>query len=157
MRRLALLALVAAAPAPASLPISASLPPPVTGACISSPFGPRAAHPLRPATFHYGIDFPAAAGTPIHSVAAGTIVAIGRRGAEGLAIDVAHGGYVAVYAHLGMVAIPVVNGQRKVAAGTVLGRVGRTGLTTGPHVHFELHVDGKPVDPAPYVQAAACR
>ncbi len=155
MRALAILLLMCgtayADPAPNSLP------PPIPGGCTSSPFGPRAAHPLRPATFHYGIDFPAQAGTPIHSVAAGKIVAIGRRGAEGLAIDVQHDGFMTRYAHLGMVAIPIVNGQRAVDAGTVIGRVGRTGLTTGPHVHFELHVAGKPIDPAPFVQAVACK
>jgi len=137
-------------------PVANSLPPPIAGGCISSPFGPRAAHPLRPATFHYGIDFPAAAGTPIHAVAAGRIVAIGRRGAEGLAIDVQHDGFMTRYAHLGMVAIPIVDGLRTVASGTVLGRVGRTGLTTGPHVHFELHVAGAPIDPGPFVQAVPC-
>lgn len=125
--------------------------------CISSPFGPRQNAGPRASTFHRGIDLPAAAGTWVRAVAAGRVVAIRRRTARGLEIDVAlPDGRVIRYAHLGQVAPALAEGRREVAAGTALGRVGRTGITYGTHLHLEVLVDGVAVDPAPFFALNRC-
>lgn len=162
MRRasLALMALVLAGPARAQ-PAPASLPPPVTPACISSPFGPRNIAGPHAAKFHNGLDFPAPPGAWVTAVAPGEVIAIGRRSEYGLVIDVAHpdghgGHYVTRYAHLGTVSPKLEGGQRHVAAGDRLGRIGYTGITYGTHLHFELHVADRPVDPEPYFAVPRC-
>jgi murein DD-endopeptidase MepM/ murein hydrolase activator NlpD len=141
-------------------PALGSLPPPVTPACISSPFGPRRLVGPHAATFHNGIDFPAPAGAWVRAVADGEIVAVRRLGTSGLEIDLLHhdpgGTFVTRYAHLGTVSPEVEMGRRVFAEGERIGRVGRTGITYGTHVHFELHLDGKPVDPEPYFTVPRC-
>lgn len=137
------------------------LPAPVSPACVSSPFGPRRAVGPRAALFHNGIDFPAPVGAYVHAVAEGTVVAIRRLGAEGLEVDVltrqaAGGDMLARYAHLGTVTPALAGGTRPIAAGAALGRVGRTGVTYGTHVHFELRLDGALVDPEPYFAVRRC-
>jgi len=136
------------------------LPPPVTPACISSPFGQRRLVGPHAALFHNGIDFPAPVGATVHAVAAGQVVSIRRLGAEGLEVDVRHpgpdGGFLTRYAHLGTVSPALAEGQRSVAAGAPLGRVGRTGITYGTHVHFELHLHDKPIDPEPFFRVSRC-
>ncbi len=133
------------------------LSPPVTPACISSAFGPRIL-PNQPAagTYHYGIDLPAAQGAAVLAAAPGTVVRVQRGGPGGLEILVQHDGFVGVYSHLGMVAPAFAEGQHTVAAGEKLGVVGMTGVTSGPHLYFEMILDGKPVDPAPYLRVAQC-
>ena len=146
---------VAAAAEPALAP--ASLPAPVNPACISSPFGPRRLVGPRAATFHNGIDFPAPVGAYVHAVAAGEVVAIRRRGAEGLEVDIRHAaGFSTRYAHLGTVTPKLATGERHVAAGESLGRVGRTGVTYGTHVHFELRIGDTLTDPEPYFSVRRC-
>ncbi len=134
--------------------------PPVSPACISSPFGARRLVGPRAAIFHNGIDFPAPVGATVHAAAAGRVIGIRRLGAEGLEVDVAHpgpdGGFVTRYAHLGTVVPALAEGVRDLAAGAPIGRVGRTGVTYGTHVHFEVHVHDKPVDPAPFFRVARC-
>ncbi len=137
------------------------LPSPVTPACISSPFGPRRAVGPRAALFHNGIDFPAPVGAYVRSVAPGEVISIRRLGAEGLEVDVltrrAEGGdMLARYAHLGTVTPALASGARAVGPGAPLGRVGRTGITYGTHVHFELRLGGILVDPEPYFAATRC-
>ena len=153
-----LLALCLMAPSP---PAHAEpLPPPVSPACISSPFGPRRAVGPRAALFHNGIDFPAPVGAAVHAVAAGEVIAIRRLGAEGLEVDVlshgSDGAMLARYAHLGTVTPALAGGARTVAAGSPLGRVGRTGITYGTHVHFELRLAGTLVDPEPHFAVKRC-
>lgn len=134
-----------------------SLPPPVTPACISSPFGPRALVGPRAATFHNGIDFPAPVGAYVHAVAAGEVVDIVRMGEFGLRVDLRHAnGMTTRYAHLGTVVPALASGKRQVAAGESLGRVGRTGVTYGTHVHFELRFNGVFTDPEPYFSVKRC-
>lgn len=120
--------------------------PPRTGS-VSSGFGMRR-HPLlggwRP---HRGIDLAAPTGTPVHATADGVVRASGRRGGYGLSIALEHGqGSETRYAHMSR--LNVTRGQR-VRRGNVIGWVGSTGLSTGPHLHYETLVQGKPVNPLP--------
>ncbi len=91
------------------------------------------------------------------AVAPGRVIGIHRRGLGGLEVAVRHGGYVALYAHLGSVAPPLAEGKTTLAAGERIGVVGRTGVTYGTHLYFEMMVNGAPVDPAPLLGVAACR
>ena len=139
-------------------PPPASLPPPVIPTCITSPFGPRVLTGRQVAgTFHHGIDLRAPLGGVVRAVAAGQVIAIDRRGAGGQEVRVRHSGFTALYAHLGLLAPALLRGKRTLAAGEKIGVVGHSGLTYGPHLYFELIIDGHRVDPAPYLQAAACR
>lgn len=153
---LALLAWPAAAqPAAAAQPDRLALP--FSPACISSPFGARENAGPRASNFHRGIDLPAAAGTWVRAMAAGRITAIRRIGATGLAVDVTHAdGSVFRYAHLGQVAPALAQGKRQVAQGDPLGRVGRTGITYGTHLHLEVLVNGERIDPAPLLNLPRC-
>ncbi len=144
-------------------PAPGSLVAPVPHACISSPFGRRERVGPRAATLHSGIDLPAPPGTWVHPAAAGTVAKVRRVGAEGLAVDVAHpaqapGGlpFVTRYAHLGAVAPAIAEGRRGVAVASRLGQVGRTGVTYGTHVHVELHLAGRTVDPEPFFAIPRC-
>jgi murein DD-endopeptidase MepM/ murein hydrolase activator NlpD len=111
-------------------------------ALVGSPFGPRGIG------FHPGIDLSASAGTPVGAAAPGRVIfAALDAGGYGNLIEVAHGGgVVSMYAHLSSFSVRV--GQR-VATGTRIGRVGATGESTGPHLHFEIRVRGAAVDPLP--------
>jgi murein DD-endopeptidase MepM/ murein hydrolase activator NlpD len=119
---------------------------PVTGP-VTSPFGPR------PRDFHEGMDFGVPQGTPVHAARAGKVIAAGAAGGYGLKIDVDHGAaMVTRYAHLSRIDVHVAD---TVAAGATLGLSGSTGESTGPHLHFEVRLNGKAVDPAPYLSGAA--
>ncbi|MCA1755975.1 MAG: M23 family metallopeptidase [Bacteroidales bacterium] len=99
--------------------------------------------------FHYGMDFTAPTGTEIYSTGNGTVVSVlrSKRG-FGNHIIVDHGyGYTTLYAHLSR--FNVKKGQ-KVKRGDVIGHVGNTGLSTAPHLHYEIKLNGKNVDPANY-------
>ncbi|MBS0559863.1 MAG: M23 family metallopeptidase [Proteobacteria bacterium] len=151
---LACAALIAAAAARAETP---GLVMPVSPACVSSPFGPRIL-PGKPkaGTYHYGIDLPAPAGAPVRAIAAGTVASIRKRGPGGLEVVLRHENFMTLYAHLGSVAPALAEGERQVAAGETLGVVGRTGVSYGTHVYFELRVNGERVDPAPYLGVRPC-
>jgi murein DD-endopeptidase MepM/ murein hydrolase activator NlpD len=134
-----------------------SMLPPVTPACVSSPFGPRILPNKRLAgTFHNGVDIPATIGSSVTSVASGTIIRIHRRGVGGLEILIQHDGFIGVYSHLGLIAPVVAEGRKAVYAGENIATVGRSGLTYGPHLYFGMIVNGRPVDPAPYLNIAPC-
>lgn len=121
--------------------------PPVTNARISSGFGMRRHPVLGVRRLHAGVDFAAPAGTPVTASAAGTVTFAGRKGGYGNMVEIAHGGAMKTrYAHLSSIAAGVSKGSR-VEAYTRIGKVGSTGLSTGPHLHYEVHLDGKPVDP----------
>jgi murein DD-endopeptidase MepM/ murein hydrolase activator NlpD len=131
--------------------------PPVSSACISSPFGPRIL-PNRPlaGTFHPGVDMPAPAGASVRATAEGKVIRIRRRGPGGLAVVVQHDGFVGIYGHLGMVTPALAAGKTAIAPGEKLGVVGHSGLTYGMHLYFEMLLDGRPVDPAPYLGVPQC-
>jgi murein DD-endopeptidase MepM/ murein hydrolase activator NlpD len=145
-------------PAAADPPAPFVLRPPVQPACVSSPFGWRhAVGPRAPAGFHNGIDLPAPAGAEVRAAAAGTVEVIRRHGPGGLWILVRHpDGLSTLYAHLGTLRARFASGQRRVAAGEVLGRVGRSGVTYGTHVFFAVFAEGRAVDPAPLLGVARC-
>ncbi|MEV5429114.1 peptidoglycan DD-metalloendopeptidase family protein [Streptomyces sp. NPDC052701] len=99
--------------------------------------------------YHTGLDFPAAVGTAIKAVAAGRVSSLSRTGPYGNHLTVDHGGgLTSLYAHMSEI---IAKAKDTVAAGSLLGRVGATGNTTGPHLHLEARVNGKPVDPMPYL------
>lgn len=133
------------------------LPPPVSPACISSPFGPRVLAGLPKAgTFHPGIDLPAPPGAAVRAVADGQVIAVRRRGAGGLYVMVRHAGFDALYAHLGSLTPPFAEGKRTVTVGEKLGVVGRTGVSYGAHLYFQMEIKGERVDPAPYLGLQRC-
>ena len=120
---------------------------PVEGARLSSVFG-RRTHPVYGnVRMHTGVDFAAASGTPVRATAPGRVSFIGWRGGYGRVVEIAHGSDTMTrYAHLSAVPEGLAQGQR-VAAGDVIGRVGATGTATGPNLHYEVLVDGRPTDP----------
>lgn len=99
--------------------------------------------------FHEGVDLGADYGETVRAAAAGTIVAAGWDGGYGLKIDIDHGnGYHTWYAHLSHIDVSV--GER-VYKGETIAAVGATGFATGPHLHYQVMLDGRPIDPAPYL------
>ena len=131
--------------------------PPVEPACVSSPFGPRVL-PNRPlaGTFHNGIDIPAPIGSPVTAVAPGTVIRIQRHGIGGLEILIQHGGFIGIYSHLGLITPMLAEGRKAIYGGERIATVGRTGLSYGPHLYFGMIVDGRSVDPAPYIKVLPC-
>ncbi len=119
---------------------------PVSPVIVTSPFGVRKDPLGSGEERHLGIDRAAAQGQWVSAAAAGLVVYVGRRGGYGLHVELRHAdGYLTRYAHLSE--IDVAAGE-EVQAGALLGRAGRTGRATGPHLHFEVWRDGLPVDPA---------
>jgi murein DD-endopeptidase MepM/ murein hydrolase activator NlpD len=123
---------------------SAGLMTPVAGR-ITSGFGMRYHPILHFARMHAGIDFGAPWGSPIVAAADGTVVAAGYGGGYGRQVQIAHGGgIVTLYGHMSSIA---ATPGEPVRQGQVIGYVGSSGLSTGPHLHFEVKVNGRPVDP----------
>jgi murein DD-endopeptidase MepM/ murein hydrolase activator NlpD len=122
---------------------------PIERARVSSPFGPRA-HPILGGgggRIHRGVDFAAPEGTPVRAAGDGTVMAAGPRGGYGHYVRIRHNEiYETAYAHLGGYAGGIHPGRR-VRQGEVIGYVGSTGRSTGPHLHYEVLVDGIQVDP----------
>jgi murein DD-endopeptidase MepM/ murein hydrolase activator NlpD len=140
----------AAAPAPdAASPSSSGFIYPIPGAPITSPFGYRI-HPIYgDARLHTGVDFGASEGTPIRAAGSGVVVTAEWYGGYGNATIIDHGnGLATLYGHQSSIGVSA--GQR-VTQGQVIGRVGCTGSCTGPHLHFEVRVDGTPVNPMNYL------
>lgn len=121
---------------------------PVIGV-ITDGYGPRIDPVSRQAAFHEGLDIAAAFGTPVKAPANGLVVFAGREAGYGKMIKINHGyGFVTIYGHLDR--IMVKEGQR-VKRGDVIGRVGLTGRTTGPHLHYEVWKDGERQNPLHYI------
>ncbi|MFW5827192.1 MAG: M23 family metallopeptidase [Alkalispirochaeta sp.] len=122
---------------------------PIGGGAVSSPFGYRY-HPFtRARLFHAGIDFAVDFGTPVYAAADGVVESISREPLLGLSVTVAHQGeYQTVYAHLQET---LVTEGDQLNEGDRLGYVGSTGMSTGPHLHFEVRYQGVPRDPEQYI------
>jgi murein DD-endopeptidase MepM/ murein hydrolase activator NlpD len=115
---------------------------PVNGP-VTSPFG------YRWGRLHAGIDIAVPYGTPIHAAASGRVVIAGWEGGYGNYTCIDHGGGMATcYAHQSSIAVSV---GRSVSQGQVIGYVGSTGHSFGPHLHFEVRINGTPVDPLGYL------
>ncbi|MHB1528173.1 MAG: M23 family metallopeptidase [Acidiferrobacteraceae bacterium] len=122
---------------------------PVRGGWISSPFGPRIDPFTGRPSFHPGIDIADPTGTPIHAMAAGIVTYAGKDGGYGMLVRVADGnGRTTYYGHTSKILVSL--GQL-VQKGQLIARVGSTGRSTGPHLHFEVRQNGDPVNPAPYL------
>lgn len=117
---------------------------------LSSRFGKRS-NPFtgRSSEFHHGLDFKGKTGQPIKTTADGVVVTAGKLGGYGLAVKVKHGyGYMTVYGHLSKVNVSV--GQ-ELKAGNVIGKLGSTGRSTGPHLHYEIRQKGLFLDPEGFI------
>jgi len=121
---------------------------PVNGP-ITSPFGPRT-HPITgDSRMHTGVDIGASSGTPIKAAGDGVVVMAGYNGGYGNWTLIDHGdGTATGYAHQSSIGVRI--GQQ-VSTGEVIGQVGSTGASTGPHLHWEVRVNGTPVDPMGWV------
>lgn len=125
---------------------------PVGSARISSPYGVRT-HPVTGETgkMHTGADFAVPQGTSIHAAEAGTVIVAEWWSGYGYAVVIDHGGGVwTLYGHIREGGIRVQVGDR-VSRGQTIAESGATGRVTGPHLHFEVRIDGKTVDPMPYL------
>ena len=101
---------------------------------------------------HAGIDFKGPIGSPIYAAADGRVTFAGVRSGYGNAIEITHGnGMLTRYAHLSRIDVKV--GQA-VAAGSTIGGLGNTGRSTGPHLHFEVRINDRAVNPRPFLEAA---
>jgi len=114
----------------------------------ASGYGTRIDPVYKTVKFHAGMDFSANIGTPVYATGDGTVVKAGWETGYGNLIRIDHGfGYVTWYAHLSKYK---VKAGQKVVRGEVIGEVGNTGKSTGPHLHYEVHVKGKVQNPVNY-------
>lgn len=123
---------------------------PLDNETLTSSFGMREHPVLGGRRAHSGVDLAAAVGTPIHATADGVVSKASWFGGYGLYIALEHGGKLQTrYGHMSR--LNVAEGQI-VRKGDVIGYVGSTGRSTGPHLHYEVRVDGAAVNPIPYMQ-----
>ena len=119
---------------------------------ISSGYGYRRDPFNGGGAMHSGLDFKGPIGAPIYSAAAGIVTFAGWRGGYGKTVEITHGnGMMTRYAHMSR--FHSREGQ-EVAAGDLIGAIGSTGRSTGPHLHFEVRINGRPVNPKPYLERA---
>lgn len=119
---------------------------------VTSGYGTRRDPFLGRIALHSGIDLRGDYGTPVTAAAGGVVTSAGPEAGYGTMVEIDHAnGYATRYAHLSSTAAVV--GQ-SVAAGTLVGRIGTTGRSTGPHLHYEVRIAGQPVDPARYISLA---
>ena len=120
---------------------------------LSSTFGVRVDPFLHVAAMHTGLDFRGDTGDPIHATAAGTVVGAGWSGGYGRMVEIDHGnGLSTRYGHLSQIDVKVGD---EIRIGQVIGRMGSTGRSTGPHLHYETRIDGDAVDPQKFLHAGA--
>ncbi len=119
---------------------------------ISSGFGYRSDPFTGGAAFHAGLDFKGPIGAPIYAAAKGTVSFVGQRQGYGNCIEIDHGnGLMTRYAHMSRF---LAQPGQQVAPGTVIGAIGNSGRSTGPHLHFEVRIHDRPVNPRPFLEAA---
>jgi murein DD-endopeptidase MepM/ murein hydrolase activator NlpD len=124
---------------------------PAPGRPISSSFGMRRDPLLGMPAHHSGMDFRAPTGTAVVAAGPGTVISAGWNGGYGRMVEVDHGGgFTTRYAHLKSVA---VKPGQKLTAGETVGRVGSSGRSTGPHLHYEVRKEGAPIDPLRFIKA----
>ena len=120
---------------------------------LTSTFGYRVDPFLGRLALHPGVDLVEAYGAEIRAAAAGRVAHAGPAGGYGIMVEIDHGNGLATrYAHMSEA---LVEEGQEVDKGAVLGRLGSTGRSTGPHLHYEVRVDGEPVDPERYLRAGA--
>jgi len=125
---------------------------PAAAQYISSNFGYRSDPFEGSAAFHAGLDFKAPLGAPIYSAARGTVAFAGQRPGYGNCVEIDHGnGLLTRYAHMSAFRTRV---GESVRPGQVIGAVGSTGRSTGPHLHFEVRLNGQAVNPRPFLEVA---
>jgi murein DD-endopeptidase MepM/ murein hydrolase activator NlpD len=119
---------------------------------ISSGFGYRRDPFTGRSAMHAGLDFKAGYGSPIYAAAEGTVSFVGRKSGYGMVVEVSHGnGLMTRYAHMSAFRAKV--GQ-EVAAGDIIGAIGSTGRSTGPHLHFEVRINDRALNPRPFLESA---
>jgi murein DD-endopeptidase MepM/ murein hydrolase activator NlpD len=124
---------------------------PLSESIITSGFGARLDPFLGRPAIHPGVDFAALQGSPAHATAAGTVIVAGYNGGYGNEVEIDHGnGITTRYGHLSEIDVQV--GQI-VSKGAVVGKTGSTGRSTGPHLHYEVRVDGAAIDPMTFINA----
>lgn len=130
------------------LPVASSVP-------ITSEYGWRT-HPITGnRKFHAGIDFGAGYGQPIYAVAAGRVTLAGNKGGYGNTVVIEHSNREStLYGHASEL---LVSAGQQVVQGQLIGRVGSTGFSTGPHLHFEVHINRQHTNPRPFLQQLANR
>ncbi len=117
----------------------------------SSAFGVRPDPFTGSPAMHTGLDMLADPGDPVRATAAGTVTTAGWSGGYGRVVDIDHGNGISTrYAHLSSVAVRV---RQAVKVGQQVGKVGSSGRSTGPHLHYETRVRGEPVDPHKFLRA----
>jgi murein DD-endopeptidase MepM/ murein hydrolase activator NlpD len=143
-----------------ALPPQAGLTLPVSPTCVTSPFGPRRRVGQIAPGLHPGIDLSAPAGGAIRAAADGQIAWVHKKGIGGLEMMIQHadasGSYATLYSHLGILAPPIAEGKRHVVAGERIAVVGRSGVTYGTHLYFGLLLNGRPIDPEPFLPVKRC-
>jgi murein DD-endopeptidase MepM/ murein hydrolase activator NlpD len=122
---------------------------PLPGGTVSSGFGYRDSPFTGKREFHSGVDIAHDSGAPIHATAAGTVVHAGTQGVLGKTVTIDHGfGIITRYAHMSSIAVKV---EQQIIQGEVIGKVGSTGRSTGPHLHYEVRVNDIPVDASKFM------
>lgn len=118
---------------------------PTSGNYLKDSFGFRTHPILNQYKMHNGIDIIADIGTPVYAPGGGKVIEVGRKGGYGLTIEIDHGfGYTTVYAHLSKA---IVKPGKTVKRGELIAKTGNTGLSSGPHLHYEVHHNGVVQDP----------
>ena len=133
----------------ATLPVSVPSRMPLSDASLTSSYGMRTHPVLGGRRRHNGVDLAAPTGTPVYATADGYVERANWFSSYGKYIQIDHGAEVETrFAHLSKIS---VNAGERVKKGQLIGYVGSTGRSTGPHLHYEVRIEGQPVDPTPYM------
>ncbi len=125
---------------------------PASFATISSGFGFRRDPFTRRGAMHNGLDFKGPKGAPIHAAAVGRVSFVGWKGGYGKTVEITHGnGVMTRYAHMTKFTTKL---GAQVAPGDTIGGIGSTGRSTGPHLHFEVRIHNRPVNPRTFLEQA---
>ncbi len=125
---------------------------PIVQGWLSSRYGMRTDPFTGKRDFHAGIDFAGKEGSPVVATAAGVVTWAGTRSGYGKLVEINHGsGYITRYGHSRKILVKIGDTVKK---GQIIAEMGSTGRSTGPHVHFEVLINGRTVNPAKYIQAA---